>query len=111
MAPDPRLVQVEIFGQTYRLRADEDPEYVQNLAAHVDNRMREVARQTSAVDSLKVAVLTALNIADDHHRLQRESREAAEGRPAESRVAAGAGQALDNRITEWTQLLDEALGG
>lgn len=107
MAPDARLVQVEIFGQTYKLRADEDSEYVQNLAAYVDGRMREVARQTSAVDSMKVAVLTALNIADDHHRQQREAGEAARSRSGEG----GAGEALDERITQWTRLLDEALGG
>ena len=73
MSPDGRLVQVEIFGQNYRLRADEDAEYVEKLASYVDGRMRDVARQTSAVDSMKVAVLTALNIADDLHRIKRES--------------------------------------
>lgn len=108
MSPDPRLVQVEIFGQPYRLRADEDPEYVQRLAEYVDGRMREVARQTSAVDSLKVAVLTALNIADDHHRQLSDARTAAEEAADQGEPVAGE---IDNRITEWTRLLDEALEG
>ena len=87
MAPDGRLVQVEIFGQTYRLRADEDPEYVETLAAYVDGKMREISRQTTAVDTLKVAVLTALNIADDHLRLRPEDerRAQSEGRERQQR--------------------------
>jgi cell division protein ZapA len=113
MSPDGRLVQVEIFGQTYRLRADEDAEYVETLASYVDERMRDVSRQTNAVDTLKVAILTALNIADDHHRYMRENRVAA---PEESREPSpepeGTERAvLENRISEWNQILDEAIGG
>lgn len=111
MAPDARLVQVEIFGQPYRLRADEDAEYVESLAAYVDGRMREVARQTKAVDSLKVAVLTALNIADDHHQLKRKAREQAEEAVTSGEAPGPSGSELENRISEWSQLLDEALGG
>lgn len=110
MSPDGRLVQVEIFGQTYRLRADEDSGYIEGLASYVDGRMREVARQTSAVDSLKVAVLAALNIADDHHRLERRI-EAGRGLPPESAAdRPDETEPLDTRIQEWNQILDEALG-
>ena len=71
MAPDkPNLVQVEIFGQTYTLSAGAEPGYVEQLAAHVDAQMREVGRSAGAVDSLRVAVLAALNIADEAFRLR-----------------------------------------
>ena len=59
------LVQVEIYGQTYNLRGEGDTPYLQELAACVDRRMRDVAEATATVDSLKVAILTALNIADE----------------------------------------------
>ena len=71
MAPDkPNLVHVEIFGQAYSLSAGADPGYVEQLAAHVDAQMREVGKNAGAVDSLRVAVLAALNIADECFRLR-----------------------------------------
>jgi hypothetical protein len=54
-------VSVEIYDQTYNLRAS-DPEYIQKLAAMVDGKMRAVSANGSTVDSLRVAVLAALNI-------------------------------------------------
>ncbi len=65
MPDKPNQVQVEIFGQTYSFRAGADPEYVRRLAAHVDAAMQEVSRQPGTVDSLRIAVLAALNIADE----------------------------------------------
>jgi len=56
---------VEIFGQRLGLRADGDAARLQELARFVDYRMREVADRTSSVDTVKIAVLTALNIADE----------------------------------------------
>jgi len=60
------LVQVEIYGQSYNLRGEGDSAYLQELARYVDRRMREVAEATATVDSLKVAILAALNIADEN---------------------------------------------
>ena len=57
-------IRVEIYDQTYHLRGS-DPEYVQRLAEYVDTKMRQVAAQTATVDSLRLAVLAALNIADE----------------------------------------------
>ncbi|MDT8070749.1 MAG: cell division protein ZapA [Terriglobia bacterium] len=57
-------IRVEIYDQTYHLRGS-DREYVQRLAEYVDGKMRQVAAQTSTVDSLRLAVLAALNIADE----------------------------------------------
>ena len=66
--PSSHLVQVEIFGQSYNLRGEGATAYLQELATYVDRRMREVAEATATVDSLKVAILAALNIADESQR-------------------------------------------
>jgi cell division protein ZapA len=55
---------VDIYDQTYHLSGD-DPEHIRNLAAQVDAKMRAVAAQGRTVDSLRVAVLAALNLADE----------------------------------------------
>ena len=55
-------VRVEIYDQAYNLRGT-DAEYIIKLAEFVDSKMRSVAEQTSTVDSLRLAVLAALNIA------------------------------------------------
>ena len=64
-------VQVEIFDQSYNLRGS-DPEYIAQLAEYVDNKMRLISQQAATVDSLRVAVLAALNIADEYHILKRK---------------------------------------
>jgi cell division protein ZapA len=63
-------VRVEIFDQVYNLRGS-DPEYILKLAEYVDNKMRAVAEATNTIDTVRLAVLAALNIADEHHLLQR----------------------------------------
>jgi cell division protein ZapA len=74
MADDkPNLVHVEIFGQTYAVRAGTEPGYVEQLAAYVDEKMRETSR-SGAVDSVRIAVLAALNIADECFRARSEAR-------------------------------------
>ena len=64
-------VRVDIFDQPYNLRGT-DPDYIFKLADFVDIKMRAVAEQTSTVDSLRLAVLAALNIADEYHILKRK---------------------------------------
>ena len=64
-------VRVEIYDQTYQLRGS-DPEYINQLADFVDTKMRLIAQQASTVDSLRVAVLAALNIADEYLMLKRK---------------------------------------
>ena len=64
-------VRVEIFDQAYNLRGT-DPDYIFKLAEFVDTKMRAVATQTSTIDSLRLAVLAALNIADEYHILKRK---------------------------------------
>ena len=56
---------VEIFGRRFELRASEGSERIEELARFVDRRMRELAEISPHVDTSKLAVLTALNIADE----------------------------------------------
>ena len=65
---DSRVVHVEIHGHQYPIRSGLDPIYVAELAAYVDEKMRAASRETSAGDTLKIAVLAALNIADECFR-------------------------------------------
>lgn len=61
-----RITAVKIYNRTYQVRSGGDPEYVRQLAQYVDERMTEVFELTPTVDSLKVAILAALNIADEY---------------------------------------------
>jgi len=65
-------VRVEIFDQVYNLRGS-DADYIVKLAEYVDSKMRAVSEQTSTVDSVRLAVLAALNIADEYHLLKRKA--------------------------------------
>lgn len=69
--PGTPTIRVEIYNQIYNIRSDGDSEYVTQLAEFVDHRMREISSGTLTVDSLKVAILAALHIADELHRLKR----------------------------------------
>ena len=64
-------IRVEIFDQNYHLRGT-DPQYIAELAEYVDTKMRLISQQVTTVDSLKVAVLAALNIADEFHVLKQK---------------------------------------
>jgi cell division protein ZapA len=64
-------VRVEIFDQAYNLRGS-DPEYILKLAEYVDSKMRAVAEATHTVDTARLAVLAALNIADEYQLLKRK---------------------------------------
>ena len=63
-------VRVEIFDQVYNLRGS-DADYILKLAEYVDAKMRALSEQTATVDSVRLAVLAALNIADEYHLLKR----------------------------------------
>jgi cell division protein ZapA len=91
------LVPVEIYGQTYNLRGEGDTSYITDLAAFVDRKMREVSDNTATVDSLKVAILAALNIADEHFQIK--------GAQQEQHVG------TTQRLKRLVDLLDRALPG
>src|SRR3982750_4047059 len=65
-----RSLRVEIYNQTYSIRSDGDNEYILDLAEYVDSKMREISSGTLTVDSLKVAILAALHIADEFYQLK-----------------------------------------
>ncbi|MCA1580762.1 MAG: cell division protein ZapA [Acidobacteria bacterium] len=69
------MTQVEIFGQTYNVRAEGDSTYIHDLARFVDSRMKEVAEKTATVDTTKIAILAALNISDDLHQRERTRKD------------------------------------
>jgi cell division protein ZapA len=64
-------VRVEIFDQAYNLRGS-DPEYILKLAEYVDSKMRAVAEATNTIDTVRLAVLAALNIADEYQLLKKK---------------------------------------
>ncbi len=70
MAKNRDAIRVEIYDQEYFMRGELDPEYIQKLAQFLDARMRSIAERTRTVDSLRVAVLAALNLADEYHQLR-----------------------------------------
>ena len=68
--PQNSSVRVEIFDQAYNLRGS-DAEYILKLAEYVDAKMRAVAEATNTIDTVRLAVLAALNIADEYHLLKK----------------------------------------
>lgn len=76
-----RSITVRIRGKEFRIRSDESPESLQQVAEIVDATMRRVEQRTGAIDSLDVAMLTALNLA-------REVFEARRSRPSSPRLRA-----------------------
>jgi len=69
--PQNASVRVEIFDQAYNLRGS-DPEYILKLAEYVDAKIRAVAEATNTIDTVRLAVLAALNIADEYHLLKKK---------------------------------------
>jgi cell division protein ZapA len=72
--PD-RVISVEIQGQRYPIRSGLDADYVARLAAYVDDKMRATADVTPTGDTVRLAVLAALNIADELFRCRDTTRE------------------------------------
>jgi cell division protein ZapA len=71
-----KSADVEIFGTSYTVKGDADPEYVLQLARYVDDKMRSLQRKSPPTASAqKIAVLTAVNIADELFKLRRRQAE------------------------------------
>ena len=77
------------------MRGELDAEYIQKLARYVDEKMRSIASRSRSVDSLRTAILAAVNIADEYHQLL--ARHEAESRE------------VSQRVGECTQVLDRIL--
>jgi cell division protein ZapA len=89
-------IRVTIYDQEYNMRGQLDPEYIRMLARFVDDKMRAVAARAHTVDSLRTAILAALNIADEYHQLLSKSDAAA--------------QQVDQKVDECHQVVDRLLG-
>ena len=87
--------KVVIYNQTYSLRSEHDPDYIHQLAAHVDQCMNEIARAGMTVDSLRVAILAALQITDELYQARKEIQTTEE--------------AIAERSAKYADLLDQAL--
>ena len=68
MPPKPKRVEIDIFGQTFSLIA-EDEARLREVARHVDAQMKELSQSTATIDSFRLAVLAALNIANERFDL------------------------------------------
>ena len=90
-----RVLSVEIHGQRYPIRSSLDAEYVLRLASYVDQKIAAAADSTPSGDSPRLAVLAALNIADELFRI-REANRARDSQIAE-------------RASELEQLVDRVL--
>lgn len=90
-----RVVNVDIHGQRYAVRSDLDPQYVGELAGFLDEKMQTAARELSSADPLRIAVIAALNIADELFRARDDSK--------------GSDNRLRARAAEIERLLDEVL--
>ena len=92
---DARVIHIEVNGQQYPIRTALDARYVQELASYVDRKMRAAADASPASDLVGLAVLTALNIADEYFRVRDQ-------RFTES-------ESLTSRTSELERIVDEAL--
>ncbi|MGA2984915.1 MAG: cell division protein ZapA [Terriglobia bacterium] len=95
MAKEPQSIRVVIYDQEYFMRGDLDQEYIQMLAQYLDTKMRSIAERTRTVDTLRVAMLAALNVADEYHQLKARYDEVT--------------QNLDQKVGECSNALDEIL--
>lgn len=93
----PEIIEVEIFEQRYplRLATPAQKEEILEVAAEVDRRMRDIARQSGTVDSLKVAILTALHLAEESRQQDGGSKK------LESAIRSGA--------KKWITAIEKAL--
>jgi len=100
-------IRVEIYNQTYNIRSDGDTEYIIQLAEFVDSRMREISSGTLTVDSLKVAILAALHIADEPHRLKNMHEQ------ADSQLASRSGECAEmlDRLLKVRSTVESEQGG
>jgi cell division protein ZapA len=94
-AKEPQGVRVVIYDQEYFMRGDLNREYIEKLAQYLDAKMRSIAGRTHTVDTLRVAILAALNVVDEYHQLKARYEEVT--------------QHMDQRVGECTEALDEIL--
>ena len=94
-------IRVEIYGQVYRLRGELDPAYVEQLARTVEAKMQALAQESDSVDTRRLAVLAALNLADELHQLREKLQQEPSGLPGE----------FATRVEQCARRLEAALAG
>lgn len=69
-----KVIEIEIYGQKYKIRVkgEEDEKYISHLTSHVDQKMQEIAVKSKSMDMFKIAILAALNIADEYFLSQKK---------------------------------------
>lgn len=95
MAKSSEGIRVEIYDQEYHIKGELESEYIQKLAKCLDGKMRSIAERSQTVDSLRVAVLAGLNLADEYHQLKAKYEAAT--------------QSLHQKVADCTEVLDRIL--
>ncbi len=90
-------VKVEIFGQTYTINGDAPQEYIIRLADYINDKMREISSGISNTNPQQIAILAALNIADEYFQLKR--------------IKAGSEEAVEEKARMLVSMLDDGLIG
>lgn len=65
-------ISVTIYGQEYKIVGKASANYMRMIADYVDDKMKQISENNPRLDTLKIAVLSAVNIADEYHRLKQE---------------------------------------
>jgi len=95
MPKEPQSIRVVIYDQEYFMRGDLNREYIEKLAQYLDAKMRSIAERTRTVDTLRVAMLAALNVADEYHQMKARYEEVT--------------QHMDQKVGEYSEALDKIL--
>jgi cell division protein ZapA len=74
-APVKRTMEISIMGQKFMIKSESDDEYVGKVAKFVDTKIGEVMQSTKSVASLNVAILAAMNIADEYFKFRRDRQD------------------------------------
>ncbi len=76
-----KIIEIEIYGQKHRIKikGEEDEKYISRLTSYVDQKMQEIAMKSKSVDASKIAILAALNIADEYFLCRRRLDQLNEG--------------------------------
>lgn len=75
MSDKPNKVTVHVFGQLYNVKGDQDPDRIRQIARLVNEKMRKLAATNSSLTPTEIAVLAALNIADEYLCLEDDYRQ------------------------------------
>lgn len=95
MNHSPDSIRIEIYDQEYNVKGSLNAAYLEELARYVDGKMRSIAAKSHNVDSLRVAVLAALNIADEYHQMKSKFEKTA--------------QQVEQKVGEYNEALDRLL--